>query len=377
MKRALLTLAIGITALSVTASAQLPASVKTLVEAERAFAAAATAKGQRDAFLEYLADDSLLFRPGPVPGKMFYRTRPVPPGQLSWGPVFADASLAGDYGVSTGPFEFRKDPKQTDPPNGYGHFVSIWKKQRDGVWKVEVDLGVSHDKFPKAVADLKDADIATPPVQAAPPPLKPAPTAASTPPASASPAAARSGADKAATAKPADAAKPADSVKPAEGAKPADAKPGAADPKASVPPPSPSSLAPAPKPVDPLVQSLIDADKAFAKAATEQGLLKAYQAVAMNDLRILRNGQLPTVGKVEIEKALGAAASSKTANWEPVHTRAATSGDFGYTTGAYAATANAGANPMAAGAPPTRQYYVHVWRRGADGAWKLLLDIIV
>lgn len=347
------------TALSVTASAQLPASVKTLVEAERAFAAAATAKGQRDAFLEYLADDSLLFRPGPVPGKMFYRTRPVPPGQLSWGPVFADASLAGDYGVSTGPFEFRKDPKQTDPPNGYGHFVSIWKKQRDGAWKVEVDLGVSHDKFPKAVADLKDADIVTPPAQAAPPPLKPAPAAVSTPPASASPAAAKPGADKTAA------------------AKPADAKPGAADPKAPVPPPSPSSLAPAPKPVDPLVQSLIDADKAFAKAATEQGLLKAYQAVAMNDVRILRNGQLPTAGKAEIEKALGAAASSKTANWEPVHTRAATSGDFGYTTGAYAATANAGANPMAAGAAPTRQYYVHVWRRGADGAWKLLLDIIV
>ena len=37
-----------------------------IVEAERAFARAAATKGTRDAFLEFLADDGIIFQPGPV-----------------------------------------------------------------------------------------------------------------------------------------------------------------------------------------------------------------------------------------------------------------------------------------------------------------------
>jgi ketosteroid isomerase-like protein len=294
------------TALMATVRAELPAPVKALVDAERAFSAAATAKGQRDAFLEFLADDSLLFRPGPVPGKMFYRTRPVPPGILSWAPVFADVSADADLGVSTGPYEFRKDEKATDPPSGYGHFVSIWRKQKDGAWKVEVDLGTSHDKYPKAVAAITAAEVET--LKAAPKP-------------------------------------------------------------------------PAAKAETDLQQTLSDADKALAAAAAKDGLVKAYQAVALDDVRILRNGQLPVVGKKLLEKALGATpagAAGATApaapTWEPVHTRVSTSGDLGYTTGAIG-PASGGAAPMG-GAAPQRQYYLHVWRRDASGAWKLLLDVV-
>jgi ketosteroid isomerase-like protein len=293
------------TALTVTVRAQLPAPVKTLVDAERAFSAAAAAKGQRDAFLEFLADDSLLFRPGPVPGKMFYRTRPVPPGLLSWAPVFADVAADGDMGLSTGPYEFRKDEKATDPPSGYGHFVSVWRKQKDGAWKVEVDLGTSHDKYTKAVADITAADVET---------LKAPP------------------------------------------------KPPAAKADASV------------------QQTLTDADKALAAAAAKEGLVKAYEAAALDEVRILRNGQLPIIGKKLMEKALGVASGAAGATapaaptWEPVHTRVSSAGDFGYTTGAIG-PATSGAAPMG-GAAPQRQYYLHVWRRDASGAWKLLLDVV-
>ena len=42
-----------------------------LIEAERAFARLSVEKGSRDAFLANLSDESILFRPGPVPGKQW------------------------------------------------------------------------------------------------------------------------------------------------------------------------------------------------------------------------------------------------------------------------------------------------------------------
>lgn len=114
-----------------------------LVEAERAFAATSLAKGTRAAFLEYLAEDSILFRPGPVAGKKWIEEHPASPSLLTWEPTFADVAHSGDLGYTTGPWEIRpSSPKEK--PTAYGHYVSVWKRQSDGAWKVAVDLGVSH-----------------------------------------------------------------------------------------------------------------------------------------------------------------------------------------------------------------------------------------
>jgi len=114
-----------------------------LVEAERAFAALSLARGTRAAFLEFLAEDSILFRPGPVPGKKWIEDHPAPSTLLTWEPAFADVAQSGDLGYTTGPWEIRSTGPN-DKPTAYGHFVSIWKRQIDGVWKVVVDLGISH-----------------------------------------------------------------------------------------------------------------------------------------------------------------------------------------------------------------------------------------
>jgi ketosteroid isomerase-like protein len=114
-----------------------------LVEAERAFAATSLAKGSRTAFLEFLAEDSVLFRPGPVPGKKWVEEHPAPATLLTWEPAFADVAQSGDLGYTTGPWEIRPSNPQ-DKPMAYGHFVSVWKRQTAGVWKVVVDLGISH-----------------------------------------------------------------------------------------------------------------------------------------------------------------------------------------------------------------------------------------
>jgi ketosteroid isomerase-like protein len=116
-----------------------------LVQTERAFARASVEKGMKEAFLAYLGEDAVIFRPTAVPGVAWIRDHPNPPIVLTWQPAYAEVSAAGDLGFTTGPYEIRsQDPKDTDV--GYGTFVTVWKRQPDGGFKVAVDLGTSGPK---------------------------------------------------------------------------------------------------------------------------------------------------------------------------------------------------------------------------------------
>jgi ketosteroid isomerase-like protein len=118
---------------------------RALVQMERDFAKAAATKGTRDAFLEFIADDGILFQPGPVNGKKFWTERQPRKGLLSWEPIFADVSRAGDLGYTTGPWEFRPNGPD-DQPVAFGQYFTIWKKQSDGSWKFVLDRGVGSQK---------------------------------------------------------------------------------------------------------------------------------------------------------------------------------------------------------------------------------------
>lgn len=121
--------------------------LKQMVETEQAFSKTAEEKDTRDAFMSFIADDGLLFRPTAVNGKKWMQDHPVPASDkhplLAWQPVFARVATSGDLGFTTGPWEFKSD-RSDEKPSGYGHFVTIWKKQVDGSWKFAVDLGISH-----------------------------------------------------------------------------------------------------------------------------------------------------------------------------------------------------------------------------------------
>src|SRR3712207_3032360 len=119
------------------------ASLRSLVEAERAFASLSEAKGVKESFVANLADDGILFRPRPVAGKKWMEERPARPGVLTWRPAFADVARADDMGYTAGPWEFRPQTLK-DKPVAFGHFVTVWKRQADGRWKVAVDLGIGH-----------------------------------------------------------------------------------------------------------------------------------------------------------------------------------------------------------------------------------------
>jgi ketosteroid isomerase-like protein len=143
-------------------AADLRTELSSLIDTERAFAATSVAKGTRDAFLANLSDESIIFRPTAVRGKAWFEGRPAVAGSLSWEPEFADIAASGDLGYTTGPYENRPQGQSSS----FGHYVTLWKKQPDGRWKIAVDYGISHSqtvkpsnvgspKLPNAVAQAR------------------------------------------------------------------------------------------------------------------------------------------------------------------------------------------------------------------------------
>lgn len=271
---------------------------RSLVESERAFARTSVEKGMRDAFLAYLADDSIMFRPGPVDGKKIWRERQPPKGVLSWQPILADVARSGEMGYTTGPWEFR-EKSMADNPVAYGYFVSVWKKQADGSWKVALDIGTDN-----------------------PAPTSPAPPARS----------------------PADASKPA---------KNGGAKTDAGGERAA----------------------LLELDREFDKASTAQGFHDAFRAYAAEDVRLHRQNSFPAVGKAASLSALSAARGAL--NWQPLNAGVSRSGDLGYTYGSYELKGDASAGAAAATATNAASgHYLRIWKRQADGSWKVVLDLL-
>lgn len=113
--------------------------------AERAFAKLSVEKGVREAFITFFADDGVNFQPHPVNTKEAFGKQPAPaqrpPTILNWAPVYGDVAQSGDLGYSTGPYII-EDRSGQNKPTSHGLFFSVWKKQRDGEWRVVVDMGV-------------------------------------------------------------------------------------------------------------------------------------------------------------------------------------------------------------------------------------------
>ena len=118
-----------------------------IVEGERKFYEMGQAQGTRAAFLEFLAEDSIVFQPGPGDGRKTWGARPDGGLWLTWQPVFAAMSRSADLGYTTGPAEFRKN-KEDEKPFGHGQYISIWRRQKDGAWKVALDVGHGNPRPP-------------------------------------------------------------------------------------------------------------------------------------------------------------------------------------------------------------------------------------
>ncbi|MEK7329581.1 MAG: DUF4440 domain-containing protein [Candidatus Eisenbacteria bacterium] len=140
---------IAATAALLPAVARADAALDSLVASERAFAAMSVARGMKDAFLNYLAEDAIVFRPTATNGRKAWEARPPSTATLLWEPSFAEVSSAGDLGYTTGPWELHPPADSTGAAAAperylYGHFNSVWRKHRGGEWRVVADIGGSH-----------------------------------------------------------------------------------------------------------------------------------------------------------------------------------------------------------------------------------------
>jgi len=68
--------------------------------------------------------------------------------KLTWKPDFSDIAASGDLGYTYGTYVFTSKDKDKDgrPIVEYGKYVTIWKKQSDGSWKVALDMGNASPK---------------------------------------------------------------------------------------------------------------------------------------------------------------------------------------------------------------------------------------
>ena len=60
---------------------------------------------------------------------------------LKWYPTDVEISSSGDLGYSIGEYERIGKDASGNPATVTGNYVSIWRKQRDGRWKIVLDIG--------------------------------------------------------------------------------------------------------------------------------------------------------------------------------------------------------------------------------------------
>lgn len=126
------------------------AALDSLIAAERAFSRTSEEKGIREAFLTWLAADAVVFRPAPVAGRPVYeKMDPANPAVLTWEPEVADIAASGELGCTSGPYVLR--PARGAEPSGFGHYVTVWKKQPDGAWRAFLDAGIQYVRPPSQV----------------------------------------------------------------------------------------------------------------------------------------------------------------------------------------------------------------------------------
>jgi ketosteroid isomerase-like protein len=146
---------LGFISLGLAQKTKQTSALQSMVDTERAFARMSEEQGTRPAFMAFIADDGILFRPTAVKGKPWMTEHPVPGSDkrplLSWYPTVADIARAGDMGYTTGPWEFKTDIHNAKPV-AFGNYLTVWKKQPDGSWKFVIDLGISNPRPSQAAA---------------------------------------------------------------------------------------------------------------------------------------------------------------------------------------------------------------------------------
>ncbi len=132
-------------------AAQAQPLVQPIYDAQRAFEQAVAEKGVRPAFLEFLSDDAVIFRPEAVNAREYLSSRKATaPGVLNRRVNFADISSNGLLGYTTGEWTFTPKGKPAEAPR-FGHYATVWSRTLNGKYKAILDIEINHEQYQKAL----------------------------------------------------------------------------------------------------------------------------------------------------------------------------------------------------------------------------------
>jgi ketosteroid isomerase-like protein len=114
---------------------------------------------------------------------------------------------------------------------------------------------------------------------------------------------------------------------------------------------------------------LYELEARFAKDVLEKGGAGFAEWFAEDGVA-LGNGAPPLIGRVAIAKSANWSPKAYQLTWTPTDAVMGPSGDMGYTWGHFEGRSkDANGNPVT-----TTGRYMTIWRKGADGEWKVVLD---
>lgn len=115
-----------------------------LLETDRAFSERSREVGAARAFAEFLHEDALLLPDDGLPvqgrGAIVAGLEESSAGwSLEWEPETARVAGDGRMGWTWGHWVLRSSDAEAEP--GFGKYLNVWRRGRDGRWRVVVDMG--------------------------------------------------------------------------------------------------------------------------------------------------------------------------------------------------------------------------------------------
>lgn len=120
--------------------AQLPEKVGSLITADRNAAMISKAQGPHAAFSSIIDKTSTFYVPSGVNAFNYLNNRPNIADVMTWEPNFALVSKSLEFGVTSGQMEFQK----VGAIKRFGQYLTIWKRDKKGVWKVDLRAEVEN-----------------------------------------------------------------------------------------------------------------------------------------------------------------------------------------------------------------------------------------
>lgn len=134
--------------------------------------AAATAKGGATAWTSYFAEDGMMLTDGggAIRGREAIQKAmgpflDNPDNSLRWEPLLQEVSNDATLGYTVGRSFIQRKRANGEEDSYKGKYLTVWRKQADGSWKIAVDIGNSGHPFPEGAvppAAVREAAGAAP-----------------------------------------------------------------------------------------------------------------------------------------------------------------------------------------------------------------------